>query len=559
MYDAYQLPKALGVFTAGIITLVLLFLARGETRFSFPSIFAAAFYLYSSARLLFSWNHPSFYYGLLFFSPLLFFTAFYSNLSAGKISLFLNIVILPALLYGIYQYSFLGITRPYSSFGNPIFFAEFIAAVVPVMLFSLYYPGPLRLIASVNLSLSVPALIMCSSRGVLISLLISLAAFAWYFFSSGFKIRLNKKRAAFICAAFILICFIPGFSGAIKNAASRGANGFSSGSPEVKNRLLTALASIDIFKASPLFGAGAGAFRRFNPQKQANFINNNHNFTYVTSSYSHNDYLQLLCETGISGFLLFMAFVFSTAISFGRLSSKTVPAEDYIFGAALFSAFIFLICESFFNFPLFSFPSSAIYFIAAGLTASLGAGYSGGSSFTIPGYIKRAAALILAVPAVIYMCFIKPGAASSDFYLEKAMEKGASGFSDFSRSIELEPDNYYALEYYANYLSSAGFTAASIETYKRALAYFPYSPDILYNIASISLYEKNYAAAAQYFESALSCCPDLAAAHLGLFRSYSAMGREKEAQAQLERAVTIDPGVVNSGSTAIFNAQGPVK
>jgi O-antigen ligase len=318
MYDSYQLPKALGIFIAGILTIFAVLFTRGSSRVPYPVIFAGAFYLYCSVSLLFSQNHPSFYYGLLFFSPLFFFTSFYSNLPVKKIALFINIIMAIPLVLGLYQYIFKGMTRPYSSFGNPIFFGEFIAALFPILLFSLYYPGKLRLLSTVNIFLSAAALIMCSSRGVIISLLMGLAAFAWYFFSSGFKVTFDKKITWVVCSALILIWFIPGFPRAFKNTASRSSNAFSTGSPEVKNRLLLALVSIDIFRDSPVFGAGLGAIRRLNPEKQPNFLNDDRSLTYVTTSYSHNDYLQLAAETGGVGLLLFMAFAFSTAVSFGR-------------------------------------------------------------------------------------------------------------------------------------------------------------------------------------------------------------------------------------------------
>ena len=451
-------------------------------------------------------------------------------------------VIVVPLALGLYQYIFKGITRPYSSFGNPIFFGEFIAALFPLLLFSLYYPGRLRLLASVNLFLSAAALIMCSSRGVIVSLFMGIAAFAWYFFSSGFKVTFNKKIAWAVCAAIILVWLIPGFPRAVNNAASRSSNAFSTGSPEVKNRLLLALVSVDIFRDSPVFGAGIGAIRRLNPEKQPRFLNSDKSLTYVTTSYSHNDYLQLAAETGGAGLLLFMAFVFSTAVSFGRFS-PAADGEIFLFGSALFSSFLFFICESFFNFPLFSFPSSALFFGVSGLIASMTHKTGKDAGPVLPEPLRRACAVIFIIPAAAYILCVKPGAFASDFYLQGAMKEGPLVVADYSRSISLEPDNYYALEYCANYSASSGFTSPAVDCYNRALKYFPYSPDILYDIGAIRLYEKNYRDAAQYFENAVKYYPGFAAAHLALFRSYSSMGREKEAQAQLELAVTLDPNV----------------
>lgn len=550
MYDSYQLPKAAGIFIAGVASLLVLVFMRGPVSLSLPSVFAGAFYLYASANLLFSKNHPAFYFGLLFFTPLFFFTAFYSDLSPKKTSIFLNILLFIPLITGIFQFVFSGLIRPYSLFGNPIFFGEFTAALIPVVIFTLFYPGAPRLAAVINLSLAAPVLIMCSSRGVLISLAAALAVFAILFFTSGRGFFFNKKYAAAAVLILALIFFIPGFPGAVKNAVSRSAGAFSTANSGVKDRQLLALCSFDIFMEHPLSGAGAGAIRRLNPEKEGSFLDKNEGFSYVTTSYSHNDYLQLLAETGAAGLILFIAFAFSIAVVFGGSVSSMGPGES-LFSSALFSSFIFFMCESFFNFPLFSFPSSALFFAITGLIASFSLKYKNPGPVMLPGFLRPAFALVFFVPAAVYTGFIKPGALASDFYLQGAMKGGSPAYDDFSRSISLEPDNFYSHVFCADYLSSSGFTSAAADEYGRALEYFPFSPDVLYNMGSISLYKKDYPAAEKYFRQALVYYPGFAAAHLGLFRVYSSTGRKIQAQESLETAVTLDPAVISGGKSVL--------
>jgi O-antigen ligase len=550
MYDSYQLPKAAGIFIAGVASLLAIIFMRGPVSLSMPPVFAGAFYLYSTANLIFSKNHPAFYYGLLFFSPLFFFTAFYSDFSPKKTSLFINILLFIPLITGILQFVFSGMARPYSLFGNPIFFGEFTAALIPVVIFTLFYPGTLRLAAVINLSLAVPVLIMCSSRGVLISLVAALAVFAILFSALGRRFSFNKKYAAAAALILAIIFFIPGFSGAVKNAVLRSAGAFSTANSGVKDRQLLALCSYNIFIEHPLSGAGAGAIRRFTPEKEGMLLDKNEGFSYVTTSYSHNDYLQLLAEYGAAGLLLFIAFAFSIAANFGGAVSKMNPGES-LFSSALFSSFVFFMCESFFNFPLFSFPSSALFFAVTGLIASISLKYKNPAPVKLPYFLRSAFALVFLVPAVFYTGLIKPGALASDFYLQGAMKGGSPAYDDFSRSISLEPDSFYPHVFCADYLSSSGFTSAAADEYGRALEYFPFSPDVLYNMGSISLYKKDYPIAEKYFNQALVYYPGFAAAHLGLFRVYSSMGRKSRAQASLETAVTLDPAVISGGKSIL--------
>lgn len=201
-------------------------------------------------------------------------------------------------------------------------------------------------------------------------------------------------------------------------------------------------------------------------------------------------------------------------------------------------------CESFFNFPLFSFPSSALFFAVTGLIASVSIKHKKTDLF--PGFLRPAFAVMLLVPAIVYVCSVKPGALAADFYLQAAMENGRTrGYDDFSRSIALEPDNFYSRMFFANCLSSSGFTSAAADEYGHALEYFPQSADVLYNLGSLSLYKKDYSSAGVYFNRALGYYPGFAAAYLGLFRAYSSLGLKAKAQVCLETAVTLDPAVIS--------------
>ncbi len=542
MYDLYQLPKALGIVLTVYLSLGALFLYRGPFKITAPVIFLSLYYIFISSRLLWSQAHPAFFYGLIFFTPLFFFSGFYAHLSRQKLLFFLNIIFTLALGYGIFQFSFSGINRPYSFFGNPIFFGEFIAALLPFIIYSAISGKAGGGLAVFNLALAIPVIIICSSRGVVLSLGIALVLLAYYFYRAGVRPIFTNKIKVFLVLAVCFPFLIPGFFGAFSTGVQRTSHLFSSTAPEISNRLLLTGSAADIFFTSPIIGAGAGAIKQFQQEKGGKLLALKNSNDFVVSSFAHNDYMQLLAETGTLGLLLYIAFIFSLALAFEKASAY-MKDSDLLFSSAIFCSLVFFFCESFFNFPLFSMPSASLLFALAGLLVAQTARATN-TGFELAPLPRYALLLLLLLPLVLYFSFSKPKALVSNFYLKAAVQNSSGGFTFFEKALSLEQDNFSTLTHYAQGLSLSDKSAQAITTYENTLKYFPNSADVLYNIGALYLFQNNAKAAVSYFNRALILYPGFVSAQLGLYKSKMRLGLRPEALPHLEAALRIDANAV---------------
>jgi O-antigen ligase/Tfp pilus assembly protein PilF len=547
MYDVYQLPKAAALYVSVFLTLVAMLFFRGSETAGTTSIIAAIYFLYVTGRLCLTHNHPPFYYGLTLFSPVLFFTALHSGIKKNIFLDTINILFFASVIYAFYQFLHLKISRPYSFFGNPIFFAEFISVCAPLILFSTIFKQKTGWFSLLNLLLLFPSLILAGSRGAVISLIISALILGFFYIRAGIKLNLNPKIAVISLLLLFLPLLMPGFINTIRSDMLRASSLMGAHGPEIKDRLMLAQTSYDIFTASRLTGSGPGAVRQFHQLKQVEILSNNPSYSFINSSYSHNDYMQLLAETGIIGIALFISFIFSLAHGFEKASSF-MEGEKLLYPASLFASIIFLCVESFFNFPLFSLPSSALLFLFSGLIAAEIEPYV--KKMKLKPAVFKTCVIILLVPCVLYPLSQKPRALASNFYLKSALQTGAlvnsSAAELYKKAVQLENDSFYCNYHYADYFAKSNQPVLALIMYDKILSYFPNSADIYYDKGIIYLVTKNYSQAVINFNRAIFYYPSFAPAHLGLYRAFMYLHDEKNGAIQLEKAVQLDSNILKN-------------
>jgi len=137
--------------------------------------------------------------------------------------------------------------------------------------------------------------------------------------------------------------------------------------------------ALKAFKKSPIFGIGWCGFRSQYSWR----------FSSERSYHVHNTYLQILCETGIIGFMVFMiwfAFVFFITIKHYKLAIKIAELDKkrlcYLSFSLLYQTFFLLYCIT--GNPLYDVNMFFIYFLCSGISL-----YYHYSSKTIPYLTER--------------------------------------------------------------------------------------------------------------------------------------------------------------------------
>ena len=528
-YDSYQAPKAFAYLLIIIFIFIFLLFFNFKIKIDFIFITSFCLFYYFFIQILFSDNSPSFYYIFIFLSPAAFFIPFFLKINSYKNILFLNIILLLSLIYGICQFIIFDIKRPYSFFGNPIFFAEFISILFPFAFFGLTHEKFMT-ISIINIPFAIINLFLCQSRGALISFFIILFLLFLIIIKTGKQKTFNKKIIFYILIIFIfLVIFIPGFWVNIKSFSDKVKSSFSSENHDLSGRALLVKSSLEIFMDNPFFGSGPGAIKKMLQLKEAEFLKKNKSLSFINSSYSHNDYIQIISETGIIGILLFLLLVFTV---FHKVEKNIINFNNkkYIFILCLSFSVFFILFEAFFNFPLFIFPTTMFFYFFIGLLYTTVGGICFEKIVNIS--LKSKFMILLILFPLFFIFFKNINKITSNIYLSNAIKQSYFDFENseifFKKSVFLDPENLYNLTNFATFYFNNGKYEESMQIFKSALKIFPYSADIYYNIGLIHELKKEYYLAEKYYKMALYLYPDFAHANLGLYKIYLQLKPEED-------------------------------
>ncbi len=190
-----------------------------------------------------------------------------------------------------------GVFRPAGFFQDPNLAADVFAIGILVTIFLVNFTARKWMIYLQALLFI--AVFLTLSRGALISLVGALVVFFGLCKLLSFQIFTAFLKTIFVaCISFLIAWLI--------QADPSSTSGFSlTERPEsMQDRLDMWLSTWTLFKEYPLWGTGLGSFSLRYPAVRA--------LSETTSSgyYAHNDYLQLLAELGVFGFLCYVALPF---------------------------------------------------------------------------------------------------------------------------------------------------------------------------------------------------------------------------------------------------------
>jgi O-antigen ligase len=217
------------------------------------------------------------------------------------------------------------------------------------------------------------ALIMTNSRGGIISLITEILFLAAV---SGFRKRHKSReveqktqrvRGAAARTALALVLIVGIFAGVVllggESALSRLVGSVNTDDPTTGRAHFWSV-TVDIIKAHPVIGTGLGAFGVV----YTRYDSRNGLFRLEQA---HNDYLQVLSDGGIVGFLIGLFFIVMLfRIGFARRESR----DDFRHGVsigALAGCFAVLV-HSFFDFTLHTTSNALLFLILAALATMNG-------------------------------------------------------------------------------------------------------------------------------------------------------------------------------------------
>ena len=325
---------------------------------------------------------------ILFFLYFILYFLIANNVNKEQFFSFIKIILFSAFIvsfYTIVQYYGLDFYLKHlnnitSTIGQKNWVSNYLAMVFPITFcfFLLEKIKKYKIIYYFLLSIIYTSLIICQSRGIWISYILTLlfGAYIAYKFNIYNYFKDNKRWLVILLITFSIISIIYSTDNIFNKSAltlpERAISTFDKKDPSVNSRILIYKTSLEMIKNNFLFGFGIGTFKINYLIYQANYINGNPFYIKYSNRFTeaHNEYLQIIVELGIIGFIFFILifiFFFKKVILFLQKNNSN---KDKII---IFSMLISIICflfHSLFTFSLHVPALGTLFFTIIGLTTA---------------------------------------------------------------------------------------------------------------------------------------------------------------------------------------------
>jgi len=229
----------------------------------------------------------------------------------------------------------------------------------------------IKIIYFISLLFQYTALMICQSRGIWISIIVSLII-GFYFiykYSMASLFKNNKKWLITLLSFFILIAAIYStdnvFNKSPLTVTERALSTFDKDDPSINRRLMIYKITLAMINDKYLLGGGIGSFKYNFLDYQADYIERNPSYIKNAKKVAeaHNEYLQMFSETGLLGLLSFLSILivfFLNAYHFFITENKE---KNKIILLGLILGIICFLIHSMFTFPLHVPSCGAAFFI----------------------------------------------------------------------------------------------------------------------------------------------------------------------------------------------------
>jgi O-antigen ligase len=433
---------------------------------------------------------------------------------------------------------------PASTFVNRNFFAEFAVCTLPFAAILLARARQSAHVALLSISSAfiVVTILMTGTRAALIALwlqlLLVLPYIAWLY--RGQLAFSGWSRGTRWLAAGLLIATVAGLGviptgdpkiadeGRGVTALERGlkrTGSISASDPSLGIRMVMWKATGRMIRDRPLSGVGAGAWENAIPLYQAEGAQ------LETDYYVHNEFLQLLAEYGLVGWLFLLALMGYLLDAFRRTLVGRVPQAraEGPWRAVLLCSLMSLMVVSNVGFPWRMASTGALFALClAGLAASdarLGALAPWAAARIRWRPVMSQVALLLVVMGLVAATYISQQAAQAEQKIVRATKIALSiSASGDPRNAKWDPAK-----------------AAMLASIRAGIAINPHYRKITPMVADELARWGDWRDAIWIWESVLSSRPHIVAIMSNVARGYATLGQIDKAMQYLERAEKIQP------------------
>lgn len=312
--------------------------------------------------------------------------------------------------------------------------------------------------------------------------------------------------------------------------------------------------SLPMFSENPLTGIGFGNYAVKYLEYQSKFFSNPENLCLahkaVNLKQAHNEYLQILCETGLLGFFIFLLLIFFIVWAIYKNMKNSKAKKEIIQEIGILSIFIFILFHGFVDDSLHFVPTAILFFIIMGLAQPNIKNIFPKRSFILPSIIGIF--LILFLYTFLGLRFFdqyrgfKSWAKGQSQVRKNHMVLALPHLKEANKKLpdngELQFHLGSALALNKNYADGLYYLEKSLSSFSDRNIYLSMS------YAYMKLYDLKKAE--KYAVIALSMFPDHLAPHLLLGQIYFKMNEFDKSKYALRKCINLE---TNARSTEVMN------
>lgn len=591
LHDGYELPKWL-MWRWGILLIFLIetiSLARNnpkrerkkEVKFFLPAFIFPwfAFFFFSLLSLDGTVNLQLGLVNIstlvLGFSLCFLISTRWEDFEIKHLILFLIFSALPIAVYGIFQAfgrDFISLPGPFrgaiATFGHRNPAAEYELMIIPLLMYGAFFyttpttplpPGrrnqKIRLVRGFSLS-GLPFVythfIMTHTRGSYFALIIAL------FFVLGFTTALprQKTRRWFAGTAALLLLLTGLFFARNYNLPEEkiigGKNAtiqqpFQNDTTEIpsslRSRILIWQATLAAFRKHPVVGVGTGNLGEVLPLYHSEELKRRFH-GQIEAGNSHNEYLQILAETGIPGgvsFLIFLALLLFFAV---RISWRTAQEKNEFLPFFLTASILGILTAALLSSPLQKPATLFLFWLFIGFLMVFGKEETRFFILSRKTRERTMVGFIVVLGVSAYGFAWLP--IQADFYGQKSFAAFEAGNRKqavlyIEKALSFQPQNRNLLTMAGNTYLGVGRFEEAVRYYNRVIVYHPYWPPGYGNMGLALAQAGVFTDAEKYLKYSLRLDDYQPLVRNTLGTIYFQEGKKSEAKEEFLKALALDP------------------